>query len=353
MKDPQNFTLQATLADTVAGSANKNRGSLYLDYLTWPGRIALLLAIVLSPWAFGAVRPWAQQWIAVAMLVGLGFWWFETSLNQKNKQFFPYIFFPVFLGLMIGLLQLWELPSSLASLLLGRQVEIFQEFGSDLTLSPTISVSHAGTKKFLNILTLGVAAMLLGARYFKTIFEVKLLLTIVTINGFLLSVFGIIQKFTSDMNHIYWSVELDGGAPFGPYVNRNNAAGYLLICLACAIGLAVILIGKKEDRGPRPIISKEIPFWRQLIFHFQLFLSDLTPTKVATIFAALTIGVAVLTTLSRGGVTALLVGSFITLMLYGIARKPSFTGFLLLPMVFLAFGVAAWIGVSESLIQQI
>ena len=352
MKDPQNFTLQATLADTVAGNENKNRGSLYLDYLTWPGRIALLLAIVLSPWAFGAVRPWAQQWIAVAMLVGLGFWWFETSLNQKNKQYFPYIFFPVFFGLMIGILQLWELPSSLASLFLGRQVEIFKEFGSDLSLSPTISVSHAGTKKFLNILTLGVAALLLGGRYFKTIFEVKLLLTIVTINGFLLSVFGIVQRLTSDRYHIYWSIELSAGNPFGPYVNRNNAAGYLLICLACAIGLAVILIGKKEDRGPRPIISKEIPFWRQIVFHFQLFLSDLTPTKIATIFAAFTISLAVLATLSRGGVTALLIGSFVTLMLYGMARKPSFTGFLLLPMVFLALGVAGWIGVSESLIDR-
>ena len=352
MKDPQNFTLQATLAETVAGNANKNRGSLYLDYLTWPGRIALLLAIVLSPWAFGADRPWAQQWIAVAMLVGLAIWWFETALNQKHKQYFPYIFFPVFLGLMIGMLQLWELPSSLASLLLGRQVEIFKEFGSDLSLSPTISVSHAGTKKFLNILTLGVAALLLGSRYFKTTFEVKLLLTVVTINGFLLSAFGLVQLFTSDIHHIYWSVELDAGMPFGPYVNRNNAAGYLLICLACAIGLAVILIGKKEDRGPRPIISKEIPFWRQLVFHFQLFLSDLTPSKIATIFAAITIGVAVLATLSRGGVIALLVGSFVTLMLYGMARKPSFTGFLLLPMVLLAIGVAGWIGFSKSLIDR-
>ena len=352
MKDPKNLTLQATLADTVADNANKNRGSLLLDYLTWPGRIALLLAIVLSPWAFGAVRPWAQQWIALAMLVGLGFWWFETSLNQKNRQFFPYIFFPVFFGLMIGLLQLWELPSSLASLLLGRQVEIFKEFGADLTLSPTISVSHAGTKKFLNILAIGIAALLLGSRYFKTTFEIKLLLTIVTINGFLLSVFGLIQKFTSETNQIYWTFEHGGGIPFGPYVNRNNAAGYLLICLACAIGLAVILIGKKEDRGPRPIISKEIPFWRQLVFHFQLFLSDLTPAKMAAIFAALTISVGVLATLSRGGVSALLIGSFITLMLYGVARKPSFTGFLLLPMVLLAFGVAGWIGVSETLISR-
>lgn len=352
MKDPQNFTLQATLADTVASDGEKNRGSVLLDYLTWPGRLALLLAIVLSPWAFGSVRPWAQQWIAVAMLVGLGFWWFETSLNQKRKQYFPYIFFPVFLGLMIGLLQLWELPSGLASLLLGNQIEIFKEFGSELKLSPTISVSHAGTKRFLSILTLGVAALLLGSRYFKTTFEVKLLLTVVTINGFLISVFGILQQMTSDIKHIYWTVELDGGYPFGPYVNRNNGAGYLLICLACALGLIVILMGKKEDRGPRPIISKEIPFWRQLVFHFQLFASDLTPIKIASIVAAGVIGVAVMATLSRGGVSAMLIASFITLMLYGMAKKPSFTGFLLLTMMFLAFGVAGWIGFSDSLTSR-
>ncbi len=349
MKDPQNFTLQATLADTVASSAKKNRGSRLLNYLTWPGRLALLLAIVLSPWAFGAVRPWAQQWIAFAMLVGLGFWWFETALNQKNKQYFPYLFFPVFLGLLIGLLQLWELPSGLASLLLGSQIEIFKEFGADLKLSPTISVSHAGTKKFLSILVLGVAALLLGSRYFKSTFEIKLLLAVVTINGFFLSLFGILQRLTAEPNFIYWTIRLEGGSPFGPYVNRNNGAGYLLICLACALGLVVTLMGKKEDRGPRPIISTEIPFWRQLVFHFQLFLSDLTVAKIAAIVATGVISVAVLATFSRGGVSAMLVAGFITLMLYGMARKPTFTGFLLLPMVFLAFGVAGWLGFSESL----
>lgn len=352
MKDPQKFTLQATLADTVADAAEKKRGSLFLDYMTWPGRLALLIAIVLSPWAFGSVRPWAQQWIAIAMLVGLGFWWFETSLNQKRKQYFPYLFFPVFLGLVIGLLQLWELPSWLASMVLGRQVEIFKTFGSDLQLSPTISVSHSGTKKFLSLLSIGVAALILGGRYFKTTFEIKLLLTVVTLNGFLISVFGIIQQLTSETRQIYWSVNLEGGAPFGPYVNRNNGAGYLLICMACALGLIVILAGKKEDRGPRPIISREIPFWRQLVFHLQLFLSDLTPAKIGSIVAATCIGVGLIATLSRGGVSALLIASFITLMVYGVARKPSFTGFLLLPMVLLALGVAGWLGFSESLTQR-
>ena len=344
MKDPQNFTLQGTLAETVASNEEKNRGSQFLEYLIWPGRIALLLAILLSPWAFGSVRPWAQQWIAIAILVGLGFWWFETSLKQRDKQYFPYVFFPVFLGVIIGLLQLWELPSGLSSMALGRQIEIFKEFGSDLKLSPTISVSHAGTKRFLSILSLGVAALLLGSRYFKTMFEVRLLLLLMTVNGVLLSIFGIVQKFTSDVAHIYWTIELDGGNPFGPYVNRNNGAGYLLICLACAIGLLIILIGKKEDRGPRPIVSKEIPFWRQLVFHFQLFISDLTPAKIASLMAVGIIGIGVLASLSRGGVTAMLVASFVTLMLYGMARKPSFTGFLLLSMVFLAFGVAGGLG---------
>jgi tetratricopeptide (TPR) repeat protein len=352
MKDPQNFTLQGTLAETIASNAEKNRGSQFLDYLIWPGRIALLLAILLSPWALGSVRPWAQQWIAIAMLVGLGFWWFETSLNQRNKQYFPYVFFPVFLGLIIGLLQLWELPSWLASMALGRQVDIFKEFAADLRLSPTISVSHAGTKKFLSILALGVAALLLGSRYFKTTFEVKLLLILMTVNGVLLSIFGIVQKFTSDLSHIYWVIELDAGNPFGPYVNRNNGAGYLLICLACAIGLVIILMGKKEDRGPRPIISKEIPFWRQLVFHFQLFISDLTPAKVVSILAVGIIGVGVLATLSRGGIAAMLIASFVTLMLYGMARKPTFTGFILLSMIFLAFGVAGWIGFSDALASR-
>ena len=161
-----------------------------------------------------------------------------------------------------------------------------------------------------------------------------------TVNGCLISFFGIIQSLTSDSGFIYWSIELvNGGTPFGPYVNRNNGAGFLLICMACSIGLMVILMGNKVERGPRQIVSKEIPFWRQFTFHLALFLSELNAKKSASIIATILIGIGIIATLSRGGVLALLVALIVTLFFYGMARRPSFSGFIFIPMVALTLSL--------------
>ena len=247
--------------------------------------------------------------------------------------------------------QLWELPASLASMLLGRQTELYEQLGEGLKLSPTISMSHEGTRHFIGLLSLGISALLLGCRYFRTRFEVTLLLTVMTVNGALLTFFGLIQAMTSPSDLMYWSVELvNGGEKFGPYVNRNNAAGYLLICLACSIGLMTLLVGKKADRGPRLIVGKEMPFWRQIMFHVMLFISELDAKKIASIIATVMIGVGVISTVSRGGVVALLIGLFVTLLMYGMARRPSFSGFIFLPMLLLVVLLASWIGFADQLL---
>ena len=352
MNTPNPLTLEATIAQDNVDRIDRTERCL--DFVTWVGRALLLSILFVSPWMLGSVDPWAQQYIAFALGIGLGIWWFETALRRTRSQVLPYVFFPVAIGILIAMFQLWELPTGLASILLGRQTELYEQLGEGLKLSPTISLSHEGTRHFIGLLSLGISALLLGCRYFRTRFEVTLLLTVMTANGVLLTLFGLIQAMTSPPNLIYWSIEMiNGGAKFGPYVNRNNAAGYLLICLACSIGLMAILVGKKVDRGPRLIVGKEMPFWRQLMFHVMLFISELTAKKIASIIATVLISVGVISTISRGGVVALLVGLFVTLLMYGMARRPSFSGFIFLPMLLLVVLLASWVGLADQLLERL
>ena len=352
MNTPNPLTLEATIAQDNVDRIDKTERCL--DFVTWVGRVLLLCVLFLSPWMFGSVDPWTQRYIAIAIGIGLGIWWFETALRRTRSQVIPYVFFPVAIGILIAMFQLWELPASLASILLGRQTELYEQLGEGLKLSPTISMSHEGTRHFIGLLSLGISALLLGCRYFRTRFEVTLLLTVMTVNGTLLTFFGLIQAMTCPSNLMYWSIELvNGGAKFGPYVNRNNAAGYLLICLACSIGLMTLLVGKKVDRGPRLIVGKEMPFWRQLMFHVMLFISELDAKKIASIIATIVIGVGVISTVSRGGVVALLVGLFVTLLMYGMARRPSFSGFIFLPMLLLVVLLASWVGLADQLLERL
>ncbi len=351
MNTAQNLTLEATLAQSqVPTSADK--AEIWLDKLTWIGRILLLVILVVAPWEFGAVDPWAQRQIALVIGICLAIWWFETALRRTRTQVLPYVFVPIAIGILLAMLQLWELPSWLSSLL-GKQKELYQQLGTDLKLSPTISLSHEGTRYYIGLVMIAISALVLGCRYFRTRFEVTLLLATMTINGALISFFGIVHSLTSELGYIYWNIELvNGGIPFGPYVNRNNGAGFLLICMACSIGLMVILMANKKERGPRQIVSKEMPFWRQFTFHLALFLSELDAKKTASMLASILIGIGIISSLSRGGVLALLVGLAVTLIFYGMARRPSFTGFIFLPMVVLAFGIAGWVGFADLLLDR-
>ena len=355
MKLPDNMTLKATVEKpaTGSGSGSRTKGQhSWSDRFSWPGRIALLLAIVLSPWAFASVEHWAQQWITIFLLIGLVFWWFETAVNSKKRQVVPYLTFLVLLGLGIGLFQLIPLPDSLGELILGRQQEIYQEFTGDPDTLPTVSLDRDATWHQIRLLVIAISALLLGARYFRTKRDVVVLMTVVAGNGALISFFGIIHKLT-DNGKMFWVHEvLLGGQPFGPFVNRNNAAGYLLMCLACSLGLIPIVMAKRKNSGPHNIISREIPFWRQFGLYLLEFISELTARKISVLLAAILIATGVVSTLSRGGVVAMLAASIGTILVYGMARRPKNSGFIIFPLIGLVFALTGWIGFGDELAQR-
>jgi O-antigen ligase len=72
------------------------------------------------------------------------------------------------------------------------------------------------------------------------------------------SLFGIVQRFTSD-GTIYWFQRLTlGGDPFGPFVNRNHFAGFAE--LTVPVGLALMIFrGLRRDTFPLASLSTIVP----------------------------------------------------------------------------------------------
>ena len=366
MKSPENqpprgMTLEATFSDgkrptpaSRSSDRNGDQGSSGLSgYLAWPGRICLLLAVVISPWIFASVNFDAQRWIAISLLFGLGFWWFETSMNPQRKQVLPVLFFPLLLGILLGLFQLIPLPES-ATTLLGRQVEIQQQLaGVPTGENVSISVNREGTWHHLRLLTIALTALLLGSRYFRTKQEISILLTTMAANGAAISFFGIIHTFTSN-GKMFWFHEVAlGGHHFGPFVNRNNACGYLLICLAAAVGLLPILLAKGEQGVPRTMAGREFSFWRQLLIHVVDFFADLNAKKIAILLTIVLIGTGIIVSLSRGGTVAMLFGGMVSLIAYGMARQPKNSLFLFVPILLLAGLMIGFWTLGGGLTQRI
>jgi len=70
--------------------------------------------------------------------------------------------------------------------------------------------------------------------------------------GFLVSLFAILQYFTSN-GKLYWFREISSGVPpFGPYVNRNHFAGFVELILPLAL---VPLVLGRVRRERRPVVG--------------------------------------------------------------------------------------------------
>ncbi len=98
----------------------------------------------------------------------------------------------------------------------------------------------------------------LTAQAFRTRGELSKLAWFVIVLCFVVSLFGIIQHFTSG-GEIYWSQALKTeGDPFGPYVNRNHFAGFVELTLPVGLGLMAFR-GVHKDIFPLTALMTVVP----------------------------------------------------------------------------------------------
>lgn len=350
-----------TLAETLSARQQRRQqlgptapDAHWGEYFALPGRWTLIAILVLSPWLFGANYSWGQFWVSTALFIGLVMWWLESAFSLRRAQVIPYVFWFVAIGLLLGLAQIVVWPSFITSTFGGLQTQWYEAYsvGGDSRTAPRLSIDTESTWHYLRLLILGAAALLLGARFFRRRKDVVVLLTAMTLNGVALSLFAIFQKLTFN-GKIYWFYEsIYRSTPYGPFVNRNNAAGYLLLCLAAAAGLLYLVWDRRKENGPDLIVSKEIPIWRQLQTHLMIAFSELTAAKLAVTLACVVISAGVVGSLSRGGVLGLLAGAIVGMLYFGMARKPKLGSLMLVPMVAAVLLLTSWIGLYDRLVAR-
>jgi tetratricopeptide (TPR) repeat protein len=321
--------------------------------LAWPGRIALMLGVLLLPWAFGGVYHQAQFYVSLALVVSLVCWWVDMGLALRKTELTPLLILPLAGGILLGLCQLLPLADATAKAAAPLQHEIYAAAQAALQVDQeqvySLSLDREATWGQLRLLGMAFAGLLLGAGLFQRREDVMLFLSAITANGIALTFFALAQKVSWN-GKIYWTwASLRGGEAFGPFINRNNAAGYLLLCLAAAIGLMIYVWNSQNQNGPRPIISREMPIWRQWQQHVLLQVAEITAGKLGCLFACGFLALGIIATLSRGGVSALLAGGIFTLLAYGMARKPKTGGLLFVPVLVMVVLLSTWIGFFEQL----
>jgi len=305
-------------------SESAKRGSKRLKLARACGKSTkalLLFLIFFTPLAFGTVETWSWSIMELAALLILVLWLAKTALRSELPPLKSPLNIAVLFFLFFVLFQLTPLPPKALKVISPNTHNLYQkilpgyaettESTSQGSSNPaqslvrpkrSISIYRPATRQEFFKLLAYAAVFLAVASTFHKRKDITWLAACIVLMGFLLAVFGFIQKYTWN-GKIYWFRELtQGGSPFGPYVNRNHFAGYMEMAIPLALGLLLGLFSSSK-------------VWR--LDGFNRWVNWLSSREASGMillaFSTIVMTAALLGSLSRGG-TLSLVGGLIFML---------------------------------------
>lgn len=224
--------------------------------------LIICMAMVLSTLAYGTVHTWSLAFFQVGA-AAIVLCWAVDAWRTGVLRFSRNVLQLPLLGLVaLGLVQLLPLGGA---------------FGADtLSVEPSRTLSLDPFWTRIAIVQAASLAIYFAAAlaFIDSPRRLRLMVRAITIFGFLLALFSMMQAFTSQ-GKLFWFAELKQAIPFGPFINRHHFAGYME--LALALPLAIALAGGAVEAD------------RRLLYGF----------------AAGLMGIALIMTNSRGGLVSL------------------------------------------------
>ena len=282
-------------------------------------RVAVTLQVVVLAWgalAFGAVYPWAYgPLVALAAVAG------GVGLVAGRSVPLPHALVIAWVAVGIAVAaQLIPLPRSAIVVLSPATDRLLVEYDllyalaarGELTGAPdalwhSLSIDPNATLRALGLWA-GCGLWLVGSIRLVAVAGARPLALSLTGLGVLLAVIGIVQRATfAGKVYGFWE-PLQPSSPFGPFINKNHFAGWMLMALPVALayvcgGVAVGMRGIK-------------PGWRRRV----LWLSTPDASGLAIVAGAgLVMGLALVLTFSRSGIASFA----LTTALVGIAAWTS------------------------------
>ena len=294
---------------------------------------ATLLLTAWGAWAFGAVYHWAFTPLFVGCAAVGG----ATFLQRRGKRRTE-IFLAAALALLVTAVGLQLVPVSVISIrwispetdvVLRRYVIGYPESRDAYPLSIAPRATRLGLTAAgaLGVLLLGLARSL-------TRDDTLHIARGVSILGVVLAVAGIAQKaMWNGKIYGFWT-PTQAGNSFGPFVNKNHFAGWMLMALPLAVGYFCARVA----RGMRRVK----PGWRN---RFVWFSSADASETILVGFAVLLMALALILTMSRSGMLGLLAalvisGWFVARRQATDSRRAIAAGYL----IFVALAAAGWAG---------
>jgi O-antigen ligase len=305
-------------------------------------RLLLVGLLAWSVLAFGGVYPWAY-WPVIVISAGLGAWAIPITAAWRDARVRT-------LGLALCAVaaaiavQLVPLPPDMVLALSPDTARWLREARFGLTADGGWRPLSLAPRDTAIVLTEFVAFALLLIGLVRAIRHVGIpwLLTQLAGLGMGLAVLGVVQRLLTDADqplvYGFWR-PVQGGNPFGPFVNRNHFAGWMVMALpllvAFSMGLALDRDGSRRDGWANWLRwSSTVEAHRVLV----------------VVASALGMGLALVVTGSRSGLASLAVG--LTAVAALMWRRLPTRGARLAAVTYVVLvmlGAVGWAGVDRTL----
>lgn len=214
----------------------------------------LLLAVIFTSLAFGAVEPWSIFVFEAIVIVLLVLWGIKALRDGRLRLIVPDVAMPVAALVAVGLVQSVAFAGSD-----GRWV--------------SLSMNVGYTRSAVTVLSFLLISLVIACNFFVSRNRLAVVGHVLVIYGLALAIFALLQHFTWS-GKFYWVRPTLVTSAFGPFANHNHFAGYMELLIPLPI--AMILTRS---------VSREL--------------------RVLYGFAAAVMGVAAVVSLSRGGMISL------------------------------------------------
>ncbi len=313
----------------------------------------LLILVVFAPWAFGSVHPLALAILYSGIGICLLLWCIILLIEGAPTVLCP-VAVTIALMVLLGLWQVTPLPESVLSVLapgsarqwaflVPQQPEVI-EGHAGANPARTISLyPHATRDQVLKLLA--VLAVFLLTRYaVASSAALKRFAIAAVMNGVFLSLFALVQSFSSPVDRLYWTFD-STGAVFGPFICRNHFPFQVNLCIGLGLGLLLTRVPKEDKRK-----SKSKARFNDEIDWKEKFLKMAKDPAAPWIACSLGLMIAAgLLSQSRGGLLALVMATVICLVFRLLITRDKqgdvWPALLLVGGVVFAF--VAWFGMSK------
>jgi O-antigen ligase len=300
--------------------------------------LALLIAgIAWGAFSFGAVYPWGYRPLcAAAGLVGVAGLSFIPRLPRGSV---PTGLAAAFVAIALACaLQVLPLPLATVSRLSPEAPGIQAQYllGDDPG-SRAVSIAPLATERALAILIALGVLIIGGACVFARAGAMRVC-SALAVFGPLLALTGIVQKALAATKPLGFWTTVDGGNPYGPFVNRNHFAGWMLMAVPVCLGLLCAKVSR-QMRGTH-LTFRERVLWFG------------TDTGSRLILLAAGIGLMSLSIFLTGSRSGMMAEAFALLMTALLVwhRYPGSARIALAGLIVaMLIGVTVWAGVDQML----